>query len=141
MGVFLDTGFFIGLIDPSDKHYDRSIELLAILKDGVHGEIYTSTLVMVETSTLVAVRTRNNTEAIHKARELLVGDKKIAVLLQPSEHITMKTWDLFIQINKDPKRQAVSFVDCSNIAICDYRGIEKIVSFDAHFDGWLTRIR
>ena len=40
----------------------------------------------------------------------------------------------------DSKKKTVSFVDCSNIIFCRERNIEYILSFDSHFDSWISRI-
>ncbi len=130
----------MGLVDPTDDHYDRSVELLNILKTGVHGQIYTSIYVMAETGTLVAIRTHNNSKILKQIENLFHGTQQIALLLRSNDLEEKQFWKLFQKINRNSKQRTVSFVDCSNIELCRIHLIDKIISFDSHFDSWLTRI-
>jgi len=136
----LDTGFYIGLVDPKDKHYHRSLELLHELKSGEYGQIYTSTLVMGETATLVGIRTNRHPKAMNSIRNLFSGSEKLAIILRFGDDLEEDTWKLFHRINTTKKSKFVSFVDCANIVTCKRYSIENIIAFDEHFDGWLTRI-
>ncbi len=140
MAIFLDTGFFLGLVDPNDEFYDRSADLLKLLKSGKYGQIFTSTYVIAETCTLVSIRTKNNPIALKEINDLLKGDKQIASVLRPNDQLESDTMNLFIKINERSKKRPVSFVDCSNIVFCKNRGIDNILTYDKHFDGWLTRL-
>ncbi len=140
MAIFLDTGFFLGLVYPNDPYYKRSEELLNILKTGKFGQIFTSTYIIAETLTLVAVRTKNNSVVLKEIEDFFKGSKQIARILRPDEKIESETLKLFLKINKNPKKKIVSFVDCSNIIFCRKRAIENILAYDRHFDPWLTRV-
>ena len=140
MAIFLDTGFFLGLVNPNDSYYKRSAELLKILKTGKYGQIFTSTYILAETLTLVAVRTKNNSIVLKEIDEFFKGDKQIARILRPDDQIENETLKLFLKINKNPKKKIVSFVDCSNIIFCRKRAIGNILAYDRHFDAWLTRL-
>lgn len=140
MAIFLDTGFFLGLVDPNDKFYERSAELLILLKSGKFGQIFTSTYIIAETCTLVSTRTRNNPIALKEISDLLKGDKQIASVLRPDDQFESDAMKLFIKINKNSKKKAISFVDCSNIIFCRNRAIDNILTYDRHFDAWLTRL-
>ncbi len=140
MAIFLDTGFFIGLVNPKDTHYKRSAELLNLLKTGKYGQIFTSTYILAETLTLVGVRTRNNSIAFKEVDDFFKGDKKIARILRPDDQIENDTLKLFLKVNKQSKTKTVSFVDCSNIIFCRKRAIDNILAYDRHFNAWLSRL-
>ena len=140
MAIFLDTGFFLGLVYPSDPYYKRSEELLKILKTGKYGQIFTSTYIIAETLTLVAVRTKNNSVVLEEIEDFFKGSKQIARILRPDDQIESETLKIFLKINKNPKKKIVSFVDCSNIIFCRKRAIENILAYDRHLDPWLTRV-
>ena len=140
MAIFLDTGFYIGLIDPNDKHYVRSLELLKIIQTGKYGQIYTSTLVMAESATLIGIRTKKHPKAMKTIQNYFIGLDKIAIILRFNEEHEKDTWITFHKINKTIKNKIVSFVDCTNIVLCKHYTIENILAYDGHFDGWLTRI-
>jgi predicted nucleic acid-binding protein len=42
MAIFLDTGFYLGLIHKKDENYDTAQEWLKKIQSGVYGQIYTS---------------------------------------------------------------------------------------------------
>ncbi|MHA1518739.1 MAG: type II toxin-antitoxin system VapC family toxin [Promethearchaeota archaeon] len=140
MAIFLDTSFFMGLVNPKDKFYSRSNELLEEIMARKFGQAYTSTYVMLEASTLAANRTHNNTTILAQIRSLFLGDLQIATLLHPNMQLITQAWDLFLKINVDPAKKPISYVDCSNISYCRYRKIPQILAYDAHFDGWVPRI-
>ncbi|MHA1744696.1 MAG: type II toxin-antitoxin system VapC family toxin [Promethearchaeota archaeon] len=140
MAIFIDTGFFLGLVDPTDSYYNRSEELLKILQTGKYGQIFTSTYIIAETMTLVAVRTKKNGDVMHEISEFFTGNKQIARILRPDDQIENDTVALFLKTNQDPQAKLVSFVDCSNVIFCRKRSIEHILAYDRHFDAWLSRI-
>jgi predicted nucleic acid-binding protein len=141
MTVLIDTGFYIALLDPTDKYYARAPEILSELHSGAHGQVYTTSLVMVESATLVAIRTRKNSIAIMGMKNLFLGIDCIARLLRPSESTEAKAWDLFIKVNQDKKEQTMSYVDCTNIILAQQYHINSIVAFDGHYDAWIRCIR
>ncbi|MHA1672466.1 MAG: type II toxin-antitoxin system VapC family toxin [Promethearchaeota archaeon] len=140
MAIFLDSGFYLGLINPKDQFYLRSIELLHDLQSGKFGRIYTSIYVMGETATLVGVRTHNNSIILEGIYNYFSGETQIGLLFRSSKEIEDEAWKLFLKINNDSKKKTVSFVDCSNIIFCRERNIEHILSFDSYFDSWISRI-
>ncbi|MHA1475313.1 MAG: PIN domain-containing protein [Promethearchaeota archaeon] len=144
VAIFLDTGFYLGLIHSKDHNYDRAQELLIEIQTGKYGQIYSSRLIMAETATIVAVRTRKNPKLLKEVKDLFIGDLQIATLLLLTETTEKKTWDIFIKANssKEPsKKKILSFVDSSNIALCNEHGIKNIIAFDGDFKGWLDVIK
>ena len=144
MGIFLDTGFYLGLIHKKDQHYARSQQILIDIRSGIYGQLYTSPFIMAEAASLVAIRTHKNPSALQKIQELFTGDLTFATSLKITELILTKTWKFFIDMNvseksKD-KRKFLSFVDCSNIIFCQEHQIENILAFDGDFYGWLNVI-
>lgn len=145
MGIFLDTGFYMGLMNEKDVNYNSAQEILDKINTGYYGEIYTSWFVMMESATLVAIRTLQNEMAIEKIRSIFIGDLKLALFLEFTPKIMTDTWDLFTKANRlnspPSKKKILSLVDASNIIFCKSHGIENIVAFDGDFQGWLTQIQ
>lgn len=142
MGIFLDTGFFMGLCHPADEFHANSKKLLLEMSKGNFGLIYTSPLVISETATLILVRTNNNQALLEKFHSYLYGPKKFIRIIPWTAHIEEFTWELFLDVNKKIKerRNWLSFVDVSNIAYCRQNQIQNIASYDNHFDAFLIRI-
>ena len=142
MAIFLDTGFYLGLIHKNDENFDVAQEWLKKIQLGVYGQIYTSNYVIAETATLVAVRTRGSILALEKTRNLLKGDLQIATILYVSEDEETSCWDLFSKLATAnelfTKDGIISYVECTNITLCTTHSIEYIASFDGHYKGWLN---
>lgn len=142
IGIFLDTGFFIGLCHPKDKYAVQSETILKKLSKGTYGLLYTSSLIISETSTLLAVRTNNNEKILSLLGKYLWGEEKIATILPYKQTLEKEVWELFKKVNtKDLKQEKpMSFVDISSVILCQHHQIKNIVSFDSHFDRFLNRI-
>ncbi|MHA1324615.1 MAG: type II toxin-antitoxin system VapC family toxin [Candidatus Helarchaeota archaeon] len=125
---------------PKDLNYERCKELLHILKTGEYGQLFTSNYIMVETATLVAVRTGKNARAMHNTYELFLGSKQIAQILRLNEEKERDAWKIFQKINDSTLSKVVSYVDCTIILLCQSYSIETILLYDNHFDGWINRI-
>ena len=143
MAIFLDTSYYVALVNPLDKHTDRANKLLKTLFSGKYGQIFTSPFIMAESGTLIAVRNPSNaSKFITQMKELFIGDKKLGIILRSNDEIESSTWELMIKANRNVKKigDVVSWVDCSNIILCRKHKIDYIASFDHHFDPYLRRI-
>lgn len=142
MGIFLDTGFLMGICHPKDPFHENSKRLLREMSQGTHGLIYTSPYIIAEASTLLLVRTHNHSGRLGKFETLLFGPKKFIRILAWSPTIDVEVFKLFRELNAKATsdKQYLSFIDVSNIYLCRHYQIDKIVSYDSHFDAFLTRI-
>ncbi len=142
MGIFLDTGFLVGLCHPNDDFHQNSVNILKEMSTGKFGLIYTSPYVISEAATLLLIRTYGNLKLIEEFYDLLYGTHQFTRILPWTSEIEKRTWELFKDINQKAKTEKdyISFVDASNIAYCRTYDIDHIASFDSHFDGFLIRI-
>jgi len=143
MGVFLDTGFYLGLCHPKDQHAQESEKILKLLSMGEHGLLYSSNLIISEVTTLAAVCSNNNVNVLNHLGNLIWGKQKIATVLHFESYLESETWELFKKINTIDLKDSrpISFVDVSSIVLCQHHQIDKIVSFDPHFDRFLEKIK
>ena len=143
MGVFLDTGFYLGLGHPKDQHAEESEKILKLLIRGEHGLLYSSNLIISEVTTLAAVRSNNNINVLNHLGNLIWGKHKIATILHFESYLESETWELFKKINTIDLKDSrpISFVDLSSIILCQHHQIDRIVSFDPHFDRFLEKIK
>lgn len=141
--IFLDSSFYIALVNPRDKHAARAKKVLKDLFSGKYKQAYTSSFVMSETGT--AIGSRNPEEPsnyIVRIKELFIGENKLAAILPSDNEIESSTWEFMIKVNRNTKnrKDLVSWVDCSNIIFCKRFKINYIAAFDHHFDPYLRRI-
>ncbi len=143
MGVFLDTGFYLGLCHPKDQHAEESEKILKLLSEGEHGLLYSSNHIISEVTTLAAVRSNNNINVLNHLGNLIWGKQKIATILHFESYFESETWELFKKINTIDLKDSrpISFADVSSIILCQHHQIDKIVSFDPHFDRFLDKIK
>ncbi len=142
MGVFLDTSFYLSLVHPKDANAKRGGEILKVLSTGKYGLVYTTNYIMVESATLVVARTLGNPTILADLESILFGEDKIAEFITIAPEIETETWNLFkkINVNVKDRKKIISFVDISSIVICQQNQLDYIISFDEHFDSFLTRI-
>jgi predicted nucleic acid-binding protein len=142
MGIFLDTGFFLGIYHPKDSHHNESCNILKSLGAGQYGLIYSSPYIVSEVATLLFIRSNFNQNILDDFYSDLYGATKFVSILPWSLDLEQKTWELFKKVNKSiqTKKELLSFADISNIIYCREYQIDKIVSYDSHFDGFLMRI-
>lgn len=142
VGVFLDTGFYLGLCHPKDKYAELSEKILKELATGNYGVLYTSYFIINEVTTLAAIRSKNNINVFNHLEKLLWGSEKIATILPFDLNFERETWQLFKKINTTDlkEKKPMSYTDISSIVLCNHHQIEYIVSFDSHFDGFLQRM-
>ena len=142
MGVFLDTGFFLGLLHRKDINHDSCKLKFKKISSGEFGLIFTSSYVKSETATIILLRTHNNPTTLKAFRELIYGKKKFIRIFESSKQINTLAWDIFMSHNRKAKNKKnyLSFVDATNIAICRENGISNILAVDGDFDGYLNRL-
>lgn len=142
MGVLLDSSFYLGLAHDNDPHSDRSNEILLELKTGNYGLLYTSNLIISEVITLAFVRSKGNQKVMDNVYNLIWGENRLATRMDVSLVLENETWILFDKLNKDHKNKKgfLSFVDVSILVLAKTKKIDYLVSFDEHFDGYITRI-
>src|SRR4030042_929435 len=127
--IFLDSSFYIALVNPKDGHYDRSASLLNEIKLGSYGTPYTSNYIMAESAIVTAVRTNKNQDAIEGIRSIFMGENVIATLLRSHEELEKRSWDLFCKVNLPEQNQPMSYVDCTNVVFSQHYHIGSILSF------------
>jgi predicted nucleic acid-binding protein len=142
LAIFLDTGFYLGLIHPKDDNAMRAGEILNELSQGIHGLLYTSNLIIAETTTLTASRTLANPHVLKGLERMIWGENRLAEVLIVTPEIETKAWTLFQKVNMKikTKKKLMSFVDVTSVILAQLHQIDMIVSFDSHFDQFLTRM-
>ena len=137
MSVFVDTGVFVAFHNTRDTNHKRALGLLRSIVDGELGTAYTSDYVFDEAVTTTLVRTRRPENALAVGR-MILGEltAPFLAILRLDDEAFKEAWRLFPQY----AGRGLSFTDCSSITLMRTGGIESIVSFDADFDGIVSRI-
>lgn len=134
MGVFLDTGVIVAARNSKDVNHVRATALLEEALKGGHGIAYTSDYVIDEAITTALARTHDFRIAVNLGT-MVIGSPRI-VKLYTGEEEFHGAWEKFVRFGSKP----LSFTDCASLVHMKKRGVEKIMSFDAGFDGLSVRI-
>ena len=142
MGIFLDTGFFLGLCHPKDPFHENSKRLLREMSQGKYGLIYTSPYIIAEASTLLLIRTHNHPKRLQKFEAIVFGPKRFFQILSLTPNFDFEIFKIFRELNRKAtsKREYFSFVDASTVFLCRHYQIENVLSYDSHFDKVLSRV-
>ena len=135
MGVYLDTGVIVAARNKRDRNHARGVALMQDAVKGKHGVAYTSDYVIDEAVTTALARTRNFRIALKTGR-MVIESSRIEKLYT-SQEVFAAAWEKFGRFGQKP----MSFTDCVSLAHMEKHGIEKIMSFDAEFDGQVARLR
>jgi len=134
LAVFIDTGVFVAANNKSDNNHERASELMKEALEGKYGTIYTSDYVIDESVTTALARTRDHRIAVSTGSYIIESPRIEKIYTSAEDFET--AWMKFQKLGKKP----LSFTDCVSISQIAKRKIGKIMSFDAEFDGLVTRI-
>ncbi len=122
--ILLDTSFIIAFYSEVDKNHKKARELMKRIVVKEFGDLFISDYIIDEVATGLLKKT-GITETVRICGELLES----AYLLTIDEALFYNSLDLF----KKQKNTLLSFTDCSNVAVMDYRGIKNLAAFDDDF--------
>jgi len=142
LGVFIDSGFFLGLLHRKDGNHEQCKTNFKEISSGKYGLLFSSAYVISETATLILIRTRNKSITLNAFQELIYGNQKFIRIIQSNPHLNASAWNIFLAHNQSVKvkKKYLSFVDATNIAICREYQISNILAVDGDFDGYLNRL-
>jgi len=129
MAVFIDTNILAAAKLKRDVDHKRANTLLHDAFYGEFGHIFTSDYVFDETITLLLMRTKKYQLVREYGNSILTSS--IIEIIKVNDKIFEIAWDLFGSIQD----KLLSFTDFTTIAIVEELKINKIMSFDKHFDG------
>ena len=141
--ILLDSGFYLSLVHPRDQNAGSGTRILTELADRHFGLVYTTNLVIAETTTLTAARTRGNARALDYLESLFWGNNRIGIVLSITPSLELETWSPFEKVNSSLERRndnVLSFVDVSLVILSRHHQIEYVASFDKQLDRFLRRV-
>jgi predicted nucleic acid-binding protein len=134
MAVFIDTGPFLALYDAEDVHHKRSKELIKGALTGTFGRLYTSNYIIDEALTVILVRTKQHQQAVELGKYLIESPR--ITRLNVDDDVFESAWRKF----QNFKDKALSFTDCTSLALVEKYEVNQIMSFDRGFDGLTKRL-
>ena len=121
MRVFLDTSYYIAILNPRDQWHKAAVRAL-----NSEDEVYTSSLVINETISLMQAG-GHFSAAVEFLRETRANAAVQVVHTDPA--MQAAGWDLFARWGP----AGANAVDCTSFAMMHRLGIGRALSFGAHF--------
>jgi len=126
-GIFLDTGAWIGLTDPTDRRSEVARDYFRRI--GRHMQLVTSNYVLQEAVTWLVYHNRRRSVPALRGMVRAAESTGWLGVIWVTPALDELAWHVFDQFDD----QDFSFADCSSIAICRDEGIDRAFSFDRHF--------
>lgn len=140
MGIFIDTGIWIGFFNLDDEKAARSAEIIEEIQKGVYGTAWTSSFILDELYTFLERKTKDTNLAID-AIKVVLGEKsslKPFVRIYP---VSIENCIQTLDLAEKYAEKGMSFTDLTSILISKNLKIRYIASFDSHFKGLISVIR
>jgi hypothetical protein len=133
VSVLLDTSFVLALAVDDDKYSERAAALFEEIADGRHGAAFTTDFVVDEALTLAWVRTRRS-RVVRDVADLLLAPKPAD---RPGRLLFVGE-SAFHDASRRHRRHhaALSFTDCTHLAVMAEHGLTKIATFEKGFEGF-----
>jgi predicted nucleic acid-binding protein len=121
MRVFLDTSYYIALLNKQDQWHRVAVR--AFKPDD---QLFTSSFIVNETISLMQAR-GHFSAAVEFLRNLRSNEAVQIVQIDPTTQA--EAWDMFAKWGAS----GANAVDCSSFALMRRLGIRKALTFDQHF--------
>lgn len=133
MSVFLDSGFFIALLNKRDAKHSEAQDILIRLKEKTRGFRMTIDYILNEVITTLWGSTYRK-DVVKKAYQLICETPTFVTLKHFPKEQLEPTWQKWVNLAEYPKRP-LSFTDCMILVFMESQKIEYLVSFDSEFKG------
>lgn len=125
--TFIDTGAFLARYLQRDQFHDRALKAWQELENAVSEDCFTSNFVLDETFTLLG-RHAHYRFAADRARHILAS--QTLRILRPDSDDEFLAIELFEKYAD----QRVSFTDCVSFVLINRYRLDRVFSFDRHFE-------
>ncbi|OQD59138.1 putative nucleic acid-binding protein [Methanobrevibacter arboriphilus JCM 13429 = DSM 1125] len=124
--IFLDANFLINLYVETNNEHERANEIYNLIENE---EKIISNLVIMEVITVMNIKLKLDLDLISEVYEEL----NIAYKVLNDTNFYNKGFDI-LKREFNRNKEKISLFDCVYVALMKDLGIEKIATFDDHFD-------
>jgi predicted nucleic acid-binding protein len=125
--IFLDSSAIIAYKNADDINHKKAVDIFQKLNAGDYGIGVISEFVFSEVTTVLALR--KSMGAAKEVGSVLLDAKEIEIM--KASEVFERSWEIF----SNQEDTGLSFVDASNLACMEMRGIRMIATFDKDFLG------
>ncbi|MHA1973192.1 MAG: type II toxin-antitoxin system VapC family toxin [Candidatus Hodarchaeales archaeon] len=138
MTTFLDSCFFISLLNSRDENHKISLALLQKFKNEKFGKLLTSDYILDEVITTIWGHTHNKNLVIRAYKTICHKPEFVSLRLIKNTHLVL-AWERWNKFSDWPKRP-LSFTDCTTLSLMEIEKINHLVTFDNEFMGLVSII-
>ena len=124
--IFVDAGWFKGIIDKTDDHHVRAKSIFRSFKKNKLA-LLTTNFVVGETFTLV--RKSCGLYWARRLNELMINLKSSLDIERVTGEDEGRVWEWFWYDWRE-----LSYTDCTSFAVMERLGMKKVATFDEHFE-------
>jgi len=134
VSVFLDTAVVVAAHNARDANHERALAVLEDVRDGKHGNAFSSDFVLDESVTLALVRTKDRRVAKAVGHFFLPpgGEEAFVVLLRVDEALVRAAWASFLR-----HETSLSFTDWTIVEQVRRLGLDRVATFDTKLRPWV----
>ena len=133
MSVFLDSGFFIALLNSRDARHSEAKDILIRLKETAIGSRITTDYVLDEVVTTLWGSTHRK-DIVKKAYDLICKTPAFVKLNYFPKEQLERAWSKWVNFAEYPKHP-LSFTDCTILVFMEIQKIDYLITFDSEFKG------
>jgi len=122
--IFLDANFIIDLFVDTEDNHEKAVQIYKKIRDK---QLIISNSIILEVMTVLNMKLKVSKEILNKSYNRLNGGKFKIVEDVPLYNETMERMVSYLP-------QRLPFWDCLYIELMEQLGIEKIATFDKHFN-------
>lgn len=123
--IFLDSSVIIAYKNADDINHKKASDIFQKLNAGEYGIGVISEFVFSEVTTVLALR--KSMDAAKEVGNVLLEAREIEIV--NASEVFERGWEIFA----NQRDTDLSFVDATNLACMEIRGIRKIATFDKDF--------
>ena len=139
MSTFLDSCFFVALLNTRDENHNNAKKLLKELKKVEYGSLLTTDYIVDEVLTTIWGHTHRK-DLVINAYQVTCQKPEFVQFKKISDQHFGTSWKKWEQLADWPKKP-LSFTDCTILAYMDLENIEFLVTFDNEFEGLVNTVK
>ncbi len=133
MTTFLDSNFFIALLNTRDEMYEKAKNLLDQLRNPMYGSRVTTDYIIDEVITTIWGQTHRK-DLVEQAYSLICQTPEFVTFKKISGEHLILAWKKWMDFAEWPKRP-LSFTDCTILALMELEHIAYLLTFDSEYKG------
>ena len=138
MSTFLDSCFFVALLNTRDEQHKKAKNFLNKLKKPEFGSLLTTDYIVDEVLTTIWAHTRRKDLVIKAYNTTCQKPEFVKFKKIENKHFKL-SWEKWEHLAEWPKRP-LSFTDCTILAFMELENIKHLVTFDDEFSGLVNLV-